>query len=103
MCEDIESTDNYFIYSVILKISIEYKKITKTKQKKNCGHNQMNIQEYHKKINGFKSIHDLAYFLINCLLQIKYKYWGYCFCTDYENRRKCELYVIVNDFSDFED
>ena len=63
----------------------------------------MNIQEYHKKINGFKSIYDLAYFLINCLFQIKYKYWGYCFCTDYENRRKCELCVIVNDFSDFED
>lgn len=63
----------------------------------------MNIQEYHKKINGFKSIYDLAYFLINCLLQIKYKYWGYCFCTDYENRRKCELCITVNDFDYFEE
>lgn len=70
-------------------------------KKMGCGHDQMLIQSFIKMINGFKSTHDVMYFLLNCLLQIKYKNWDYCFCIDY--RRKYELSVIMNDFNDFEE
>ena len=38
-----------------------------------CGHEQMSIQDFHMKINGFKSTYSVAYFSINCLSLIKYK------------------------------
>ena len=56
-----------------------------------------------KKNNGFKSIYELVYFLINCLLQIKSKIRSFCFCEEYKNGRKCELCLINSDFNDFED
>ena len=31
----------------------------------NCGHDQLNIQDFNEKINGFKSTYDLVYFLID--------------------------------------
>ena len=65
-----------------------------------CGHEQMSIQEYNKKINGFKSTYSATYFLINCLSLIKCKSWSYCFCINYNNERKCELCVINDDFGD---
>ena len=67
-----------------------------------CGHEQMSIQDFNKKINGFKSTYSVAYFLMNCLSLIKYKSWSYCFCIDYNNERNCELCVINNDFRNFE-
>ena len=67
----------------------------------NCGHDQMNIQNFNKKINGFKSINDLAYFLINCSFQIKHKSLSYCFCNKVE--RQCELGVIDKNFYDLEE
>lgn len=67
----------------------------------NFGHDQMNIQNFNKKINGFKSINDLAYFLINCLFQIKHKSLSYCFCNKVE--RQCELCVIDKNFYDLEE
>lgn len=42
-------------------------------------------------------------FVSNKIQKLEHHDWSYCFCADYENRRKCELCVIVNDFSDFED
>ena len=68
-----------------------------------CGHDNMSIQEYNKKINGFKTPYELMYFLINCLSQIKYRYWPYCFCSDYGNEKKCEICLIVIKFRDFEE
>ena len=62
----------------------------------------MNIQDFNKKLNGFRSTYDLGCFLIDCLSQIKYKKWSYCFCVDHEHRRKCKLCVIVGNFNDFE-
>lgn len=67
----------------------------------NFGHDQMNIQSFNKKINGFKSINDLAYFEINCLFQIKHKSLSYCFCNKVE--RQCELCVIDKNFYDLEE
>ena len=67
-----------------------------------CGHEQMSIQDFNKKINGFKSTYSIAYFLINCLSLIKYKSWNYCFCIDYGNEKKSELCVIGDDFGNFE-
>ena len=69
----------------------------------NCGHDQLNIQDFNEKINGFKSTYDLVYFLIDWLSQIKYKKWSYFFCADYQYRRKCGLCVIADDFNDFEE
>ena len=64
-----------------------------------CGHEQMTIQDFNKKINGFKSTYSIAYFLINRLSLIKYKSWSYCFCV---GGNKCELSIINDDFNNFE-
>ena len=56
-----------------------------------CGHNEMSIQAFNKKNNGFKTTYDIFYFLFNCLSQIKYRFWSYCFCSDYQNQTKCKL------------
>ena len=65
-----------------------------------CGHEQITIQDFNKKINDFKSTYTIAYFLINCLSLIKYKSWSYCFCV---GEKKCELCIINGDFNNFED
>ena len=83
---------------IILPVTVEpYRKTM------DCGHDQTSIQNYNKKINGFKSTYELVYFLINSLLQIKSKIWSFCFFEEYENGKKCELYLINEDFNDFED
>ena len=68
-----------------------------------CGHNKMSIQEYNQKTNGFKTPYEVVCFLINCLSQIKYRYWPCCCCSDYGNEKKCEICLIVLEFCDFEE
>ena len=42
-------------------------------------------------------------FVSNKIQKLEHHDWSYCFCADYENRRKCELCITVNDFDYFEE
>ena len=42
-------------------------------------------------------------FVSNKIQKLEHHDRSYCFCADYENRRKCELCITVNDFDYFEE
>ena len=42
-------------------------------------------------------------FVSNKIQKLEHHDWSYGFCADYENRRKCELCITVNDFDYFEE
>lgn len=66
------------------------------------GNMEISKREFNKEICHFKSRHDLYFFLMNTLLQIKYDGWRYCFCNMLEKKEKCQLCVISTVFCDFE-
>ena len=55
----------------------------------------MNTQEFNKRICGFKSRHDLFYFLMYTLLQLKYIKQLYCYC--HLNQRKGQICLITTE------
>ena len=67
-----------------------------------CEYQQMSKQEFSKNICSVKISCDLHFFLMNTLLQIKFKRFSHCFCN-LLNQEKCQICAIVPDFDSFED
>lgn len=63
-----------------------------------CRHATMTVQEFNKKIMGFKSTYELTYFLIYFLFEVKFQSWSYCFCDD-NDHGQCEICIIEQTFS----
>ena len=57
------------------------------------GNMEISKREFNKEICHFKSRHDLYFFLMNTLLQIKYDGWQYCSCDMLEKKKKNVNYV----------
>ena len=66
-------------------------------KKMECGHHEMNKQEFNRKICGFKARYNLSFFLMNTILQIKYSEDLYCYC--HRNQKKCKICSITTDFT----
>ena len=66
-------------------------------KKMECGHHEMNKQEFNRKICGFKGRYNLSFFLMNTILQIKYSEDLYCYC--HRNQKKCKICSITIDFT----
>ena len=62
------------------------------------GNMEISKREFNKEICHFKSRHDLYFFLMNTLLQIKYDGWQYCSCDMLEKKRKMSIMCHIDCF-----